>query len=135
MQFKQFLLNEGQSYFAQKLGDVLEALQDLSDNAKNIGTRQLVRYSEEIVNHMRIILHTHWSKEEEKHLRTLQKVGVAIMRAIEERDDLPEILVSATQEIQKLMGDIGVPMHNLGADNQGEQPAADNADQDIPKGV
>jgi alpha-ketoglutarate-dependent taurine dioxygenase len=135
MQFKQYLISEGQSFFAQKIGDILEALQDLSDNSKNIGTRQLIRYSEEIVNHMRIILHTHWGKEEEKYLRTLQKIGVAIMRAIDEKDDLPEILVSATQEMQTLMSDLGVPMHNLGSDNEGQQPAADSADQDIPKGV
>jgi hypothetical protein len=135
MDFKYFILNEGQSYFAQKLGDILEAMQDLDQNSKNIGTRQLVHYSEEIVNQIRRILHTHWSKEEEKYLRILQKVGVGIMRAIDEKDDLPTIISSAVQEVQKLMGDLGVPMNNLGAEDHGQLPSADGAEQDIPKGI
>jgi hypothetical protein len=107
MRFKHFLLNEDGSartgFLAQKIGDLLSALQDLDQNAGHIGTRQQVKNTEEIVNYIRRILHTHWEKSEEEYLRVLQKVGVALMRAIDEKDDLPSIITSATQEIEKIM--------------------------------
>lgn len=129
MRFKYFLLNENQAFLAQKIGDLLSALQELEQNAGHLGTRQQVKNSEEIVNYIRRILHVHWSKEEEEYLRILQKVGVAIMRAIDEKDDLASIIASSTKEVEKIMSDMGVPVNNLGSPDQSEP---DTNDPDVP---
>jgi hypothetical protein len=113
MEFKNFLLNENRAYLGEKCGDILNALQDLVDNAKGIGTRQLVGNAEGIVNQIRRILHTHWSSKEEKNLKQLQKAGVAIMRAIEEKDDLVGILPNVIQELQNLLADLEQPVNKM----------------------
>jgi flagellar hook-associated protein FlgK len=120
MRFKHFLLNENKAFFATKMGDLLTALQELEQNAAHIGARQQVANAEQIVNYIRKILHDNWSKEEEQYLATLQKVGVAIMRCIDEADDMPSIIASCTREIEKLMGDIGTPINNLAVPDQTE---------------
>lgn len=124
MQFKQFLLNETRSYLGQKVGDILTAAHELRDDSKNMGSRDLTRFSERIVNQIRRILHSHWPKEEKKHLLTLQKVAVAIMKAIEEKDDLHGTIAGAAAELEKLTADLGVPIHRLGSSPkaQSEQP-------------
>lgn len=131
MRFKYFLLNEGQAFLAQKIGDLLSALQELEQNAGHLGTRQQVKNAEEIVNYIRRILHVHWEKEEEEYLRTLQKVGVAIMRAIDEKDDLPAIITSSTREVEKIMSDMGVPVNNLGSPENTE-PEPDTNEPLVP---
>ena len=113
--FRDFLLNENRAYLGQKLGDILNALQDLSDNSEGLGTRQLVNNSEGIVNQMRRILHTRWNSREEPHLKTLQKVAVGIMRAIEEKSDLEGVLKGAVGEVEQLMSRLEVPVNKLGS--------------------
>ena len=135
------MLNEESSsragFLAQKIGDLLSALQDLDQNADHIGTRQQVKNAEEIVNYIRRILHTHWEKEEEEYLRILQKVGVAIMRAIDEKDDLPSIIASSTHEIEKIMSDMGVPINNLGSPEESEpdlnEPNVPDTQSNLPQ--
>jgi len=111
MRFKQFLLNESQAYLGQKVGDILTAAQELRDDANNMGTRDLTRFSERIVNQIRRILHSNWPREEKKHLLTLQKVGVALMKSIEEKDDLPGTIAGCATSLEKLVANLGVPIH------------------------
>ena len=125
--FKFFLLNEDKVYLGHRVGDILNALQELVENGKAMGTRQLVKNSDSIVNQIRRILHSDWQKEEEKYLKTMQKVAVAIMRAIDEKDDLESILSSASDELQKVQKDLGTPMQDLGAP-EGEE-ASDEPEQ------
>lgn len=115
MNFKDFILNESHNYFGQKIGDILTALHELKSDSKNMGSRDLTRFSERIVNQIRRILHSQWPREEKKHLLTLQKVAVAIMKAIDEREDLPTVISGAAAEIEKLSGRLGVPINKLGA--------------------
>ena len=121
MKFKDFLLNEDKVYFGEKIGDILNSLHDLVENGKNMGARNLIKSSEEVVNQIRAILHSHWSKSEQKYLKRLQKVGVAIMRAIEERDDLGEILPGCAEEVEHISQKIGKPMNDLGVPEKEEE--------------
>ena len=122
MRFKHFLLHENTVYLAQRVGDVLNALQELEQNSQGMGTRQLVRNAETVVNQIRRILHTSWSKEEERHLKVLQKVGVGLMRAIEEKDDLPSVISGCSQELQKVTAKIGEPVNQIGTPEGKEAP-------------
>lgn len=115
IRFKQFILNESQAYLGQKVGDILTAVQDLRDDAGNMGARDLTRFSERIVNQIRRILHSNWPREEKKHLVVLQKVAVALMKSIEEKDDLPGTIAGAASSLEKLVADLGVPIHKLAA--------------------
>lgn len=73
MRFKQFLLNENKAYLGQKVGDILTAVKEINDDSKTMGSRDLVRFSERVVNQIRRILHSNWSKEEKKFLLTCKK--------------------------------------------------------------
>ena len=111
--FKTFLLNEQQAYLAQKVGNILSAVQDLKNDAKNMGTRDLTAFSNSIVDNIRSIIHSSWPREQQKHLKSLQNMAVAIMKCIEEKGDLPSVISSVSSSMEKLVGDLGMPVNKL----------------------
>lgn len=111
--FKNFLLNEEKSYLGHRVGDVLTAAQELQQDMENLGSRHLNRLAERVVNQIRKILHSQWSSKSQKHLQSLQRIAVAIMKTIDEKGDLKEILPTAVQELQNLSGQLGVKVNNL----------------------
>jgi hypothetical protein len=127
MRFKQFILNEQTAYLGQKVGDILTATQELRDDAKNMGSRDLVRFSERIVNQIRRILHSNWPREETKHLKILQKVAVALMKAVDEKEDLPETISGAAGTLEKLVGNLGIPINKLGTSDEAEDETEDDS--------
>lgn len=80
-----------------------------------MGSRHLTRTAEEIVNQIRKILHSNWKPTQIKHLKEIQKVGVALMRTIEDKGDLKEIIPAAVQALQGLSGKLGVKVNDLDA--------------------
>lgn len=137
--FKDFLMLENRVYLGSKMGDILTALQELRDDAKSMGSRSLLRYSEKIVNQIRRVLHTHWPKDEHKYLVPLQKVGVALMKAIEERDNLEEVIAGSAGEVEKLLSKMGVPINKIGATtaddpNDNSDNATTSPEQNSPTG-
>lgn len=120
MGFKQFLILEQRAYLGQKVGDILTAAHELRDDSRHMGTRDLTRFSEKIVNQIRRILHSQWPREEKKHLISLQKIAVAIMKAIDERDDLPTVISSVASELEQLSGKLGVPIHKIASPDKAE---------------
>jgi hypothetical protein len=113
--FGLFLINEERSFLGHRVGDVLTAMQDVQQDMPNLGSRHLTRIAEELVNQIRKILHSSWSPKYNKHLKELQKIGVAIMRTVEEKGDLKEIIPTATQSLQSLSSKLGVKINNLDA--------------------
>lgn len=113
--FKQFYINEERSYLGHRVGDVLTSMQDLQNDMANLGTRQLARMAEAIVNQIRKILHSRWTPKYQHQLHDLQKVGVAIQKTIEEKGDLKEILPAAVQALSDLSGKLGVKINDLDA--------------------
>lgn len=111
--FKSFLLNEQQAYLAQKVGNVLSAVQDLKNDMKNMGARDLSSFANELVVHMRNILHSSWPKEQEKHLKTIQRSAVALMRCMDEKGDLAQVISSVATDLEKLVSDLGMPINKL----------------------
>ena len=119
--FKDYILLENRVYLGSKMGDILTALQELRDDSQSMGSRSLVRYSEKIVNQIRRVLHTHWPKDELKFLKPLQKIGVAMMKAIEEREGLEEIVSGSAGELEKVLSKMGVPINKIGS-NTSDSP-------------
>jgi uncharacterized protein YaaN involved in tellurite resistance len=117
MRFKEFVLTEAEDYFVQRVSDVLNALQDLNDAAGDMGARHLVSNAQTIVNQMRRIIHTHWPQSEKPSLETLQKCAVAIMKAIDEKDDLQGVLKASQAHLEALAGRQGKPANRLASDD------------------
>jgi hypothetical protein len=116
-QFKSFLLNETKHYLGQRAGDILTALQNLQDDASGMGSRALIRASQGIVNQIRRILRGRWNEQDVQHLKTLQKIGVALMKAIDENQELPEVIASSVMELEGLLDKLQVPINSLGTED------------------
>jgi F0F1-type ATP synthase beta subunit len=116
MRFKEFVLTEAEDYFVKRVSDILNALQDLNDAANDMGARHLVSNSQTIVNQMRRIIHTHWPQSEKPNLETLQKCAVAIMKAIDEKDDLQGVLKASQAHLEALAGRQDKPANRLVSD-------------------
>jgi len=111
MEFKSFLLVEEKGYLAQRVGDILNAISNLQDG--NLGNRSLINHTQNVVAQIRFILHDNWPREDRVHLRKIQKVGVALAKAIDEKEDLNSVLLNSTYELQDLSGSLGSPINNL----------------------
>ena len=113
MNFKKYILNENKNYLAEKLSDILTSLQELDQHAGSMGSRHLLNNSEKIVSQLRRILHTKWGRGETESLKRLQKCGVAIMKSIEEKDDILPIIRSCVKEIESMLSDMDAPINKL----------------------
>jgi hypothetical protein len=117
MEFKKFLLTEQKEYFADRVNNVLTAIHEFLSAKKQMGAKQMVKSTETIANQIRKVLHTSWPRSEHKYLRVLQKCGVALMKAIDEKGDLPETFNSVRVELEKLSHKLRVPANKLGTDS------------------
>ena len=127
MRFKEFILNENTAYLGQRISDILNAIHDLNQNAEGMGPRQLASQGEGVVNQIRRILHTHWDQKEKKYLPSLQKAGVAIMKSIEEKGDLKNVLQGASGELEEIVNKMGTPQNRLAT-----MPETDSKNQTSP---
>lgn len=116
LHLKDFLLNEEKEYFGQKVATVLNAVQELGGEAPQMGARHLTRLVLTVVNQIRQIIHNEWSMRQREYLEKLQKIGVALMKAVDEKGDLAQVLQASGDELQQVMQDLGVPMNQMGAD-------------------
>lgn len=121
--FSYFLLNEEKSYLGHRVGDVLTSVQELEDDMENLGSRQLMRFAEEIVNQIRKIIHGNWKPRYNNNLKELQKIAVAIQRTVDDKGDLRSMLPAVTQSLQELSNKLGVKVNDVEApeiEDQGE---------------
>jgi hypothetical protein len=122
MEFKDFLISEQKEYFADRVNDILTGVHELLQAKKQMGARQLIRNAESIANQIRKVLHTSWPRSEHKHLKTLQKCGVALMKTIEDKGDLSDTFNSVRVELENLSRKLGVPTNQLGTGGKEEAP-------------
>lgn len=115
--FTEYLLVEERSHLAQKLGDILTALQNLNDDASHLGIRPLIKAAKGIVNQARRVLHDKWNDTENDALKALQRVAIAIMKSIDEDGDLKDVIASSVQELEQTSGQMGEPVNQLGAED------------------
>lgn len=112
--FKEFFFLESKQFFASQCGDILDAIQNLEEEAEYIGTRNLVRYSQNIANNIRNLVHSHWTDDLIDHLKVLQKAGVAILKGIEESSNLLDNIKAARSAIEELVKKLGMPINDVG---------------------
>ncbi len=129
--FKYFLLNENKVYLGERVGDILNSLQELEEESPHMGKRQLVRHADRVVSMIRRIIHSSWPKNEKKYLTQLQKVGVALAKAIEEKDEIADIIGGVTQELTELLSKMGSPIHQIGT-SKGDEAKDPDSQADEP---
>lgn len=122
MDFTLYLLNEQKAYLGQRLGDILTAVQNLHDDAENLGTRKLMKSADGIVRQIRRIIKDEWPDSQTSTLKSLQKVAVALIKAISDNGDLKEAIAASVQELQTASEELGEPVNDLGRE--------DNVDDD-----
>jgi hypothetical protein len=97
-----------------------------------MGNRALIRACQGIVNQIRRILHGRWEDEDLQYLKQLQKIGVAIMKAIDDNTEMEEVIVSATTELEELLNKLQMPINSLGTeemDDTEEEPSEEPSDE------
>lgn len=114
MEFKNFLLTEQKDYLANRVNNILTGVHELVSAQKQMGAKQMVRNAEEIANQIRKVLHASWPRAEHKYLKVLQQCGVALMKAIEDKGDLPDVFNNVRAELEKLSHQLRVPANKLG---------------------
>lgn len=114
MEFKDFLLNENKSILSQRIGDILNALQDLADDPKNVDKKQK---AENIVVQIRRILHTKWPSNQQGNLLVLRRCAVNIMMSIDaKRQSKPEldtVIAACTKALQQTVNNLEAPINQL----------------------
>lgn len=130
--FKWFLINEEKAYLGRRIGELLSGTQELEADLDGMGARQIAREAEEIVIHIRKILHGRWQPNAMPHLKELQKIGVAIKKAIEEKGDLKQLIASASQMLAEISGKLGVKVSNIAMpDSAGAGTDGENASMEL----
>ena len=115
MRFQEYLINEEKSHLGHRVGDVLTGVQELQKDMEGMGSRHLARLTDQLVDELRKIIHGSWTDQQNKYLKPIQRVAVALKKALEERDDLKEILPVVAQELQGVVGKLGVRINDLKA--------------------
>ena len=115
MRFREYLILEQREYLVDKISDILTGVHEMLSAEKQIGARQYIRNAEYIANQIRKVLHASWPRSEHKHLKVLQKCGVALMKSIEEKGDLSDVFNSVRAELEKLSGKLGEPVNKMGS--------------------
>jgi|LakMenEpi03Aug12_release.lakeMendotaPanAssembly.Ray.scaffolds.fasta_scaffold576038_1 hypothetical protein len=118
MIFKDFLLNENKVLLYQRVGDILNALQDLSENFKGLGRRRSTDAAKNIVNAIRssILQYNKWPNSEINNIRKIQSCAFAIMKSVEESiedNDLEIVINKCIKILQKMVSESETPINNL----------------------
>jgi hypothetical protein len=113
MKFKEFILNEQKQYLGQKIGLILTIAQELKDESGKMGAVDRARFSERIVDQIRKVVHSYWSKENQIYLKDLQKIGVALMKSVKEKGDLESIISGAVDTLSGLVKKIKTPINKI----------------------
>ena len=93
LDFRSYVLNENRAFLGKEIGNILTSLQEIQEEASKIGTN--------------------WSGDDIKFLKSMQKAGIALAKALEENDNLEQVISGAISEIESTLKSMNVPVNNL----------------------
>lgn len=132
LNFRQFILKENDEFLKEKAGDIYGDLQKIQSTMKQIGVDSLVNDIKVVISKCRAIVQGHWLKQQFKFLEALQKAAVALANAIEEKDDVENVVNSAVDLLKtEIMDKISGPINDLGIEPD-EAPAPDQPPPQTP---
>lgn len=129
--FKNYLILENEQFLAVQIKNILEDLQNLQDEIESIGTRNLVKTSTVIANNIRNIVKSHWEISDKKALFSLQKCGVAILKSIEEKSDLKELIPELVKEAETALVYLKEPVNKIASPST--KTAKEEPTPELPK--
>lgn len=126
MKFAEFLLNEEKAYLGHRISDVLTVVHDLEEDLPGMGTRHILKVAEDIVNQIRKIIHGQWSPRHSKDLKELQKIGVALMKAVDEKGDLKTLIPTISKSLETISGRLGIKTNDVQPPEAGGETGGEN---------
>jgi hypothetical protein len=121
LNFRKFIVLENLQLFGDKVGNLLKDLQELQENYKDIGMNSTCQTIEKIIADIQPILTGHWDSSNKKYLKGLQKVGVALSKLLEEKDDFDKVLADCVEELKNITTKLNVPINDLGTSGMESQ--------------
>jgi hypothetical protein len=117
MEFKNYLIIENQVLFSQRLGDIMNSIQDLTQDPVALGKDKKAK---EIVNQIRArLLRTKWNSKLGANLKTLQNCAANISMSLdpkrENRPDLNSVLSSCLSTLKQMSSKLDAPINNIGS--------------------
>ncbi len=134
LNFRRFIVLENLQLLGDKIGTLLKNLQELQENYKDIGMVTTCNTIEVMISDIQSILRGHWDSSSKKHFKELQKVGIALSKLLEEKDDFEKVLTDCVEEVKAIATKLNVPLNDLGnsgMDSQTSQtPDPNNTDKE-----
>lgn len=116
MEFKDFLINENKTLFSQRLGDILNALQELSSDPKSIGKKENVKI---IANQIRsnFLRGQKWPGDLKYQIKMLITIAVNLLKSVdpqvENRPDMDAVINSSIKNIEQMSKKLSIPNNQL----------------------
>lgn len=113
--FKNYLLIENKALFSQRLGDIMNALQELIENPVKIGKdKSAKKIADEIRSRF---LKTKWSSSLEGNLLILRNCAANILMSLdpkkENRKDLDVVLRACLSKLNQISNNLESPINNI----------------------
>lgn len=132
LDFRQFILRESDEFLKEKISKIHGDLQNIQQTMNQIGTDSLVNDIKVVVSQIRAVVQGHWLKQQFVYLSVLQKVGVALANAVEENDNVENIVNASVDLIKKnIIDKLSGPVNDLGVEPQ-DQPAQQPSGEQTP---
>lgn len=133
MRFKNFL-NEDNNYYNVKIGDILNALQNISQDIGVLDKKSSETALVSVVNQIRPLLKNNINKN---YAPILQKIAVFIMNGLEKNTDLKLIVDSCIESLSSVLSKSKLPIDKLNKVKDFDLPPSENKSQkeDLPNPV
>lgn len=110
MKFKDFLNESTDNYLNVKVGDILNALQNISEDMGVLGKKDSTTALVSVVNQIRPLLKSSLDK---KHLVTLQRIAVHLMKSIENNFELKPVVDSCIESLKDILTGSKLPINKI----------------------
>ena len=115
MNFKLFLLNENKSDLGLKLGNIINAIDDLSQDIDKKGQKLNV-FADDIIARVKAILRSDWPSELSQYLKQIRNALIVICKSMDGSNEmpLPEALKIFLKQLKKISENLGSPITDVG---------------------
>jgi hypothetical protein len=115
MNFKQFLLTENKADLGIRIGDILNSLEDLSQEIDKKG-KSLTVFAEDIVARIQAIIRADWPRDLKQYLVQIRNAVLVICKSLDgsNKMPLPEAIKVFQNGLKKVADGLGTPITDIG---------------------
>lgn len=115
MEFKDFLINENKTLFSQRLGDILNALEELSSDPKSIDKERVMAIKNQIVSNF--LRGQTWADELKYPSKMMTIIAFNLAKSIDRQaENSPEVsavINSSIENIKQINKKLSIPNNQL----------------------